>query len=751
MTQRVLAEMETLAHQLRNIIMVQPPKALLGYIYGQRNLRILGVVEDNTQPDDAIDSEQFLLEYIHATLATTQEPANTSFDEEACASLYGISERLRQVAMMYTIASSSSTADGSFGPETGKFEVQAKGAWVLLRGHRYQVLEEEFYAYVLAPHDDVLRETYGIGAKEIAAGFQAISDTFRVGQSLAIETLARQFDAVRAFETKEGKPFEEIAEIWGKDHADEMQTTALAMDDVLCGGTCNISRHTTLPAALLADLAFKRGEETEFFADGPLSGTPFRTLPARKKPLIQLGGEYYAIDPCFVRDAGYRALLHNLLLRQPTYKKTFENKQKILTESAFADILQGQFKGACVYQEVYYRNPKTGEWVENDTLLLIDDVLLLVEAKSGAAATITSPAVDFERHRRAVQDLVVKAYEQCCRFFDYLASAHEVPIYRRENRKYVECARLRRSDYRVILPIGLTVESFSPFSAMCKELPGVTPLLDKHSFISMSIDDLFVLNRFLPTMGELAHYLEFRQSIAGKKGILLFDELDHLGAYIQNNSFDMDIDTRSAAKKLTLVICDGMSDIIDQHFTGDDWNSRPVPRQKYPDELSSLLAALDRTRHPGWLKAESQIRNYEEDARRELAKHLKAFRLTLNNHEARYFCIDGRPKLFIWLQCAHSEPDIEQIKNKSAAAALATNCDEIVTIIAWTSAIGPYTRADNVDVTIPSGETNHNTFIYEDAAHMRRRLIAAPPTRRPGRNDPCWCGSGIKFKKCHNK
>ncbi|WNG21765.1 hypothetical protein F0U63_02190 [Cystobacter fuscus] len=20
---------------------------------------------------------------------------------------------------------------------------------------------------------------------------------------------------------------------------------------------------------------------------------------------------------------------------------------------------------------------------------------------------------------------------------------------------------------------------------------------------------------------------------------------------------------------------------------------------------------------------------------------------------------------------------------------------------------------------------------------------------RPGRNEPCWCGSGVKYKKCH--
>jgi hypothetical protein len=58
------------------------------------------------------------------------------------------------------------------------------------------------------------------------------------------------------------------------------------------GGICNVSRHTQLPATLLQDLSFIRGQETEFYAEGPYSGTPLRTLPARKKPLMKLGSEY---------------------------------------------------------------------------------------------------------------------------------------------------------------------------------------------------------------------------------------------------------------------------------------------------------------------------------------------------------------------------------------------------------------------------------------------------------------------------
>jgi hypothetical protein len=31
----------------------------------------------------------------------------------------------------------------------------------------------------------------------------------------------------------------------------------------------------------------------------------------------------------------------------------------------------------------------------------------------------------------------------------------------------------------------------------------------------------------------------------------------------------------------------------------------------------------------------------------------------------------------------------------------------------------------------------------------RRRSASAVPGHKPGRNDPCWCGSGQKYKDCH--
>lgn len=643
----LLKDMESIADRMRELIVKMPPHDLLGYIYAQHMMKTMGNQiggekqgqEDG--PDDVVNENQFLLEYVHAVLASDAAPADMEFDEALCAELFELGRKLREQAMFFAMATSVDTKDGIFGPNTADIEFRAKSTWVMIRGNRYQVLEGEFYRYVLAPHNDVLEEVYGIGATDIAEGFQAMADATRSGHANAILEMMKQFEAAKAFSIEQGKSMEDAMEAWVAENAEQSKAARGAMEDMFRGGIANVSRHTKLPPTLLADLSYQRGEDTEFFAAGDFKGTPFRTLPARKKPLIQLGSDYYAVDPCFARDAGYRALLFNLLQRKPDYKKAFKDRQKMMSEAAFADILDAQLPGATVLQEVYYKDPDSKQWSENDTLILVDDVLLLVEAKAGAAATIASPALDFGRHAQSVQDLVLKAYKQCARFFNYVNSADEVSLYHLVDGKYEECSRVRRSDYRVMVPIGLTVESFSPFSTYCKELPQVEPLLGKHAFISLSIDDLFVLKRLLPTPGEFAHYLEVRQAVAGIRGAHLFDEFDHLGAYLKKNRFDQDIVEQLKEEKANMLIWDGMSDIVDRSFEAEEWESKPFPSQAFPEEVLKLLGALDSTRASGWLSAESHIRDLGEEGRNNLAKMLSDLRKTLIQHPARYFVLGG--------------------------------------------------------------------------------------------------------------
>ena len=43
---------------------------------------------------------------------------------------------------------------------------------------------------------------------------------------------------------------------------------------------------------------------------------------------------------------------------------------------------------------------------------------------------------------------------------------------------------------------------------------------------------------------------------------------------------------------------------------------------------------------------------------------------------------------------------------------------------------------------------SHPVDVREKARQARQAYQAAALTRKPGRNDPCPCGSGKKYKKC---
>ena len=142
---------------------------------------------------------------------------------------------------------------------------------------------------------------------------------------------------------------------------------------------------------------------------------------------------------------------------------------------------------------------------------------------------------------------------------------------------------------------------------------------------------------------------------------------------------------------------------------------------------------------------------------------LSDLRQTLNRHPARYFVLsgDGWP-LFVWLQQHDQQIDWAKVNDKASAASLAVKASKVMGVLAEVSPDGIYQRAQSFEVHIPTERTEENAYIYEDASRMSHpsRAVAlnqpksAMPigkTKKPGRNDPCPCGSGAKFKRCHGR
>jgi hypothetical protein len=669
------AEMEKDAEQIRALIAAQPPTSLLGYLWSQFFMGVLRHHQDGRAEagpaKDIIKEFQFVLEYVHAVWSAHEGAfAGGQLDEAKAKELHGVCERLSNTAMFYAMASSQLGKFNEFGDATPDVEFQAKSTWTLIRGHRYQVLEREFFEFALAPHEEALKKVYGIGAAEIAAGMQTIADTIRGGYSDAALTLFEGFDQSQELIAEGGWSLEDaMAKIRAENKGFD-EKLGNALKDMFFGGTCNVSKHTKLPEPLLQDMAYESGAEKSFFAEGEFKGTPYRTLPARIRPLVKLEDGYYATDGQFVRDSAYRSIQRGLIARRPDYKEGWNKNQKAMTETAFPKILTKQLGECPLYEEVYFKDATTGEWVETDLVGVIDDTLFVIEAKAGVMA-MQSPAINFASHLRTIRELVLKAYRQCNRFLEYLGSGADMPIYRLKDGKYEEVAKLNLNNFRRVLPIGLTVEAFTPFSAMCKQIPEVKPILGKHPFISMSVDDLFVLGRFLPTGGELFHYLKVRQAIAGIPQATIFDEMDHLGAYLVRNRFDQDI--REQLKKADMVAWDSFSDRVDRYFEQEGWEAAPVPHQEYPERVAALLARLDHDRPKGWMLVDAEIRNYDAESRNKLNALLQQMAETLPRAPVRRMLFGNEHPIQIWLTTQIGNPSQAEMQRQGEISCLASN------------------------------------------------------------------------------
>ena len=653
---QVLADLRVICEEIRSLIQTQYPPSLIGYFWNMMFLSLIGKADpdNDDQPLVAGPDEQTLIfgmEYVHAVIASDGLSVSEFRNVET-----EVGDRILELArealtrcFSYGLASSKGDALLS-DYENQKLAFEILSNWVMIRGKRYQVLEEEFFAFTLSPHDEVLKELYGIGAAEIASEIQKVADASRHGVQRSAEVLNSLMQESREAALNSDQTYEDFLPELAEQRPEIAEKAGEAIRDLFFGGTFNLSKETDLPKNFLSDLAFQPGETSNFFDDGEFSGTPFKTLPARIKPLVQIGEHFYCTEPNFVRDASYRAIQRAIIANKPEYKEQWNVKQKDLSETAFAEIMGSHLKGAQIFGEVYYPLPD-GQWAETDCVILIDDILISLECKAGVEA-LNPPAENMQGHIKSVERLLLSAYRQSTRFLDYLYSAERVPLYARDNGGgYSEVVDIKYSALRNIFPIGLTLESFTPFSASIKELEEVIPIAGRHNFFALSIDDLMSMKYILAGTGEFIHYLEVRQALAGMREITLFDEMDHLGAYVSNNRVDQTAQEMMTTENIDFVALDGFdADVVAPFFHDPNFPNAEPRRQVYPDRLLELLSALERTGDVNWLAGDNFLRNMASESRNQFQEHYDKTLPILGSRDATFFATGGQVGAVFWLE-----------------------------------------------------------------------------------------------------
>lgn len=209
---------EDLAFKLRDLIISQPFKSLLGFFYASLLMNGMSCDGDSQQKKSKqpkletlnIDDAQFILEYIHAVFSSTLPNGNNRLDEEICHKIHETAKSLRLHSIKLAMLIAAQFAEEHFGDATQDLVFRALSNWILIRGTRYMVLEEEFFRFVLEPHDGILKQTYGAGSAIIAKGIQDLSDSIRLGHFRAISAIEKSMESAAKFVADQENPFSEI-------------------------------------------------------------------------------------------------------------------------------------------------------------------------------------------------------------------------------------------------------------------------------------------------------------------------------------------------------------------------------------------------------------------------------------------------------------------------------------------------------------------------------------------------------------
>jgi len=594
-----------------------PPDELLKRAYWEMAAHHMNIDSEIKIDQEAAISLR-MVDYIQSIIASVKpaESIQEIVAEEDWQQLRAlIKDLFSLVNFEYQICRSASTRKSNphYNRDFDKYYFKAQLYWCNIRGHQYIVHGIPFFRSLLLPHNEVLKELFGISSEELIDAIQKIQDSLTFGIDKLMKDL-KQFQKITTKElekiTKEMEPVsqEDLPVIMSK--VIEENGWETWQEDVLGRllglDLFDLEKLTNLPSAMLDELSWTPGQDSEFFAEGDYKGWPLRIWPIFKRPFIKLYSGYYCFELFTFFNNFYRALQRLIVRMKPEYSSQWNQKQKDVSEQIPCELLQKLLPGAQINQSVYYRwntgQAGNRQWCEVDALVVFDDHLFIIEVKAGAF-TYTPPAIDFPAYIESLKNLILKPVEQGKRFLEYLLSDDEVALFDR-NQKQI--GNISKNEFEHIIICAITLDPFTELAARVEHLEKIGIDVGEHPVWSISLSDLMVYADIFDNPLTFLHYIEQRTIAFKTKRVFVEDELDHLGLYLKHNVYSeyaKELDAKGSIR------WHGYRSAIDSYFSNklSDPSSASPLTQNMPERLRQIIYLLSLSHEPGRRKVSSAL------------------------------------------------------------------------------------------------------------------------------------------------
>jgi preprotein translocase subunit SecA len=751
---QVVTEIDALAMSIADQISRLPADRLLHR--GWWEFAAIAITKGSAEVDET--GALRMIDYVQSVIASVP-PHNTQADDLSDADWARLQTDIRklfeQITTQYQICLTATRR--AVNPELDmaleEFRFRAECMWMHVRGKRYLPHERIALAELVAPHSEIFVKLFGINVPTLIDGLGKILDKLTRGAGdsmLALKQLHE--DSKPHIEMLASMPeIESVEAFFEKLWSDP---TLAARRDAVMGEVVgldlfDVAKITGLPSALVDELTWSPGEEHTFFAPGDFAGWPLRIWPTMLRPFVRLKGRVLCFDMWSLFDNIYRALQRIVCRLEPSYQQTWNAHQKIVTEELpfvyFGKLLPGMRRFDSV-NYLWKSGPGKPQWHECDGLITYDEHLFVIEVKAGAF-TYTSPATDLAAHLASLKGLLAAPAAQGARFLDYLESAEEVII---ADKSQIEIARIRRTDFRYITIVAITLDAFSDLAARAQHLKTVGIDVGARSVWALSIDDLRVCADLFENPLVFLHFVEQRMRAAQSNRVDLDDEMDHIGLYLVQNNYALFASEFNLSAKDKLNF-NGFRTPVDEFYAAMVHGEPAIsPRQKMPARIAELIDVLSKSEKVGRSQLASFILDAGGDLRDTIAngidnqlegnKRLRRQRPLLHSGEHAFTICTSSPEV----------PRDAAWATEYARSLVAANSEHNRLLIELEYDVHSILKDIHWQYVSLSGLAPANVaFAHAEGQRLKRnRITRAREEGKISVNAPCPCGSGRKYKKC---
>ena len=759
------SESDQLIHQIRDLVAVLPSRELLFRAWFDRLVTLGGIKTDLEMGSVEIGAAR-RTEYLQSVIAGAP-PARTTQESVSDADwvrLTNLIARLRTTQQLYALA--TAMASTNRGAETDGRREELRWLMPMLgmdsRGKNYPVHWEQYYRDILTPLDALVRETWELSADELIRG---LMDVHRVhGSELpAALVAASRFRARQIAVDAHGAP--KLETLRGDDPRGLSAQDAVLVDRLSNFDLFDLASTAALPHALLDDLSWSPGEDQEFFSRSEMAGWPLLDWPTFTRPFIKIDDRHYCFDDSIIPDRILASLERAIQRKAPKRVRHWGHLQSSAVEALALQYIEKLLPGASVYSNSHY--VLDGTPYETDGIVIFDGHLLVVEVKGGSYPP-PSPVLDFEGHVQFVRKRLEKPVAQASRVQMALDRYGSLELRDTDAIDAEPITVIQQTDVDEVSLVAVTLEPMTEFASQFEHLEGIGIGIEMPRAWVVSLDDLRLCDAIFDNPLIFMHYLHHRLRGGAYRQLMVNDELDHLGLYIEHNVYGQyaeDVVTEAEASMFAPI---GAREVIDRHFmqhAPDD----PQPhclRQEMPVLFEVVIDALARSTSKGRTAVARHLLDSGGDLRAALDEQVRA------------------------------ELTRQRTLRRPLPLSLYRNDGEGVTVFCWSPSSGPrngsLARAHAEALVMMNAEARRLLLeVTFDAAHgvrevswkwcelnalsahrreeltplmdtMRRRRVAAAVqgkvtstergkrrrSSRVGRNDSCPCGSGVKYKKC---